>query len=142
MSNQNNCYKYQTDGDISKELFESLNDYLLPFFKSYQTDIKTFIVQTVNLVLAFILLYFLIDWFLDLFIKGIRGSGATGMKIFLLLLMVGIGSAFKKNKIFKWQTLFEMNFILAKKYFYRFIIFIAILYGIKKYISYETGNKK
>lgn len=141
MTNKESGYKYQTDKDISKELFESFNDYLHPLFKSFRADKKTFIIQAVNFVFAFILSYFILGRFLDLSIKGILGSRGVGMKIVLLLTIICIASSFKKNKIMRWQTLFEMSFALTKKYLIRFSMAIAILYGIKNYIAYERGNK-
>jgi len=141
---ENNCYKYNTDKDILHEFRDSINGYLNPLYKSYRLDKKTFALQIVNFVLVFFILYFLFDWsgFLDFAIKGIFGSSMAATKIFLVLIITCVGSILNKSEVFKWQTLFEMNFTVSRRYFFRFCVAIVGLYIIKNCISYETRNKK
>lgn len=136
-------YKYQTDKDLSKDLFSSFDDYFKPIFESCKISKKTFILQIVNFILVFLLLNFLLGGVLNYLMAGVKGSAIFGIKVFLLILIVGFLSAIKKNRILCWQTLFNMNRILAKKYLKRLIFANILLYGIKEiHLYYEERNQR
>lgn len=136
-------YKYQTDKDLSRDLFNSFDDYFKPIFESCKISKKTFILQIINFILVFLLLNFLLGGVLDYLITGVKGSAIFSIKVFLLILIVGFISAIKKNRILCWQTLFNMSRILTKKYLKRLIFTNILLYGIKEiHLYYEERNKR
>ena len=135
-------YKYQTDKDLSKDLFNSFDDYFKPIFESCKISKKTFILQVINFILVFLLLNFLLGGLLEFLMTGVKGSAIFGIKALLLILIVVFISAIKKNRILCWQTLFNMSEILKKKYLKRLVFVNIFLYGIKEiYLYYEERNK-
>lgn len=128
MVDESKKYKYDSDKQIFKELFVSFDDYFKPLFKSFGICKKTFILQVVNFVLVFTLIYLIFGNIFDKIISQINGSALYGMKLLLLLLVICVISAFQENRVLRWQTLFETTYILTKKYFYRILFIICCVY--------------
>ena len=139
--NEQDQYKYQSDKDIIKDCLKSFDGYFNVFFKSFKIDKKAFVFQASNLVLVFVLINFFVAPLINMLLGGIKGASMVGLRIFLLLISVMFISLVSKNSVFKWQTLFEMDYKMAKKYFFRFIVLNLMFYGGKKLYKYEAGNK-
>lgn len=136
-------YQYDTDKEIFSDLMCSFDEYFKPIFDSCGICKRTFAMQIVNFVLFFMLLYLFLGGLLKKFTIGIEGSGAVGVRLFLLIVIVGSVSVFKKNKVLCWQTLFKTNFDLTVKFLKILISLNALFYFAREgYRKYEKRSIK
>lgn len=122
-------YKYKNDKDIIRDCIKSINDYFDVVFESFEKDIKTFILQVVNLILVFVFLNFFISPFINSLLVNIKGSGIISYKILLLLICTIFIQTLLKNSVIKWQTLFKMDYKMTKIYFLRLALLNLTFYG-------------
>ncbi len=131
--NPKNRYKYSNHGELWTEMMSSFLSYFKPFFNSFLIKKKTFVLQIINLVLVFVLLNLFLGGFLDRVITRITEDDSVGLKILLLIMVVGSLSAIKANKVLRWQTLFELNHKLTKQCFWLLMSVNLLLYGDKQF---------
>lgn len=140
MSKRRKGYKYNSDKDIVDDLFVSFYDYFEPFFNSFKTSPKTFIIQIANLALVLTFLNLTLGQFYAKIIGHLSGSATIGMQLFLIVLSVVAVSALKKNSVLRWQTLFDTGYAITVKYLKRLIVINIVSYGLN-YI-YEQRHQK
>jgi|SRR3989344_8475344 len=138
--NQQN-YKYQSDRDLWNQFVDDFTDYFSPLFKSYENSPKTFILQIVNFVLVFLFLNFWFTNLIDSILTKVSGSGIMAMRILILIILTGVISAIKSNKIFRWQTLFEMKHVLAKIWFKRLVVANVAIYSYAHLLHKQAKTK-
>lgn len=133
----NNNYKYGSDKEIFSDIFLNFNKHFKPFFDSYKTNTKTFILHSINLILTIILIDFLLSILWD-FIKSMgENSSMIGTKIVIVILLLILSTTLKKNEIFDWHALYKMKREYAIKQLKR-LIFINSIGHLIKYYYYEN----
>ncbi len=131
-------YKYKNDKDLLADFSKQLKAHFQPFFISYNTDRKVFVIQCLNLVLLIIAVNFFLSWtngLTDSFLDSAKGSARATLRIVLVVFLVILVSALASltsSKAWQWQTLFKMNFEYALKWLKRFIAFNIVCYIVQR----------
>jgi len=107
---------YTSNSEIWLELVKSLEEQFDPFFYSYKTDKRRFIIHAINLVLGMLFLYIPATLLLNKVTDNISGSSVLAMRIFIVAVSLIVASIVTDKKVLKWQTLFCMEKHLAKQW--------------------------
>lgn len=119
---------YRSDAEILHDWKREMAEQFKPFFESYQDSKKTFFIQSLNLIFIMILLWVPISIVIDKVDSRVQGSSILAVRIFFIVLSLLLLSFVSDKKVFKWETLFCMDYEYAKKWLKRLTVLNILFY--------------
>jgi len=127
MSNRND-YQYNTISDLGDILKKDITTHFAPFFSSFNLSKKTFIFQSINLILVILFIKIALSPFLDKITNGVDSVSNFSIQVVLIIFLSIFLSTVSSISILKWQTLYSTSYNLTKKLTLLFCLLVVSIY--------------
>lgn len=131
-------YEITSWKQLLSDVGNNIIDLFSEFFNSYEISKKTWFVQSVNLILVFFFLYVAsLPIFNKLreYFANWKSSAGFRLNLAVIAAILFCAPMITKNRIFRWQTIYKMNYKMSKQF-----SFVLIFANIGAYVLCYLNN--